>query len=207
MKNTFKFILAFAVVACFAFIKPNPNDPTKTITVVIDAGHGGNDEGTTVNGFSEKEIVSRIAQKIKNNNTDKNIIIHLTRTNDTFLSLTDRTNFINEIKPELVISLHVNNNKNVFLSGVELYISKKNEKYFVSKKIADDLNFRFINNHNLRSGGVKEANFTILKSTNFPSITVELGYLSNSNDQKYLTNNADQDKIASTILAAISALK
>lgn len=207
MKNAFKFILAFAVVASFAFIKPSENDPKKTINVVIDAGHGGQDQGAKFGAFSEKEIVASIAQKIKKNNKDNNVIIHLTRSDDNFITLADRANFINEIKPDLVLSIHVNNNANKQASGFELYISPKNENYENSKKIADDLNTRFVTNHNVKSRGVKEANFTILKNTPFPAVTVELGFISNENDRKYLTNNADQEKIATTILEAISAIK
>ena len=207
MKNTFKFILAFAVVASFAFMKPSENEPKKTINVVIDAGHGGQDEGAKFEGFSEKEIVASIAQKIKKNNANKNVIIHLTRADDTFISLTDRANFINEIKPDLVLSIHVNNNVNKQASGFELFISPKNENYENSKKIANDLNTRFVTNHNVKSRGVKDANFNILRSTPFPSITIELGYISNENDRKFLTNNADQEKIATTILEVISAIK
>lgn len=207
MKNTFKFILAFAVVASFAFMKPTSKDPKKVITVVIDAGHGGNDHGMTVDGFSEKEIVFLIAQKIKKNNSDKNVIIHLTRTEDEFIALKDRAKFINDLKPNLVLSLHVNGNENKEASGVELYISPKNVSYDVAKNIAEDLNARLITNHNLKSRGVKDANFMILRETTHPSITVELGFLSNENDRSYLTNDEQQEKIAATILEAISELK
>lgn len=206
MKNTLRFIFAFAVLASFAFIKPKDNDPKKTITVVIDAGHGGHDEGMTIDGFSEKEIVVSIAQKIKKNNSDKNVVIHLTRTDDQFISLQDRTNFINNLKPDLVLSLHVNGNKNSEASGVELYIFPKDETYENSKKIAQDLNTRFVNNNNLKSRGVKDANFKILKDTNYPSITVELGFLSNTNDRAYLTDDEQQEKIAASILELISTL-
>lgn len=206
MKNTFKFILACTVLACFAFMKPNSNDPKKTITVVIDAGHGGHDDGAKFEGFSEKEIVASFAQKIKANNTDKNVIIHLTRTDDTFLSLEDRAKFINELKPDLILSLHVNGLKNSNASGVELYVSPKNAQYDISKKIAEDLSSRFVNNHGLKSRGVKDANFNILRSTDFPSITVELGFLSNEYDRNYLTDNNQQEKIAETILELISTL-
>jgi len=206
MKNTFRIILAVAVLASFAFIKPKENNPKKTITVVIDAGHGGHDEGMIVEGFSEKEIVASIAQKIKKNNSAENIIIHLTRTDDQFISLQDRTNFINNLKPDLVLSLHVNGNKDTEASGVELYISPKNATYENSKKIAEDLNARFVNNNNLKSRGVKDANFTILQDTNYPSITVELGFLSNTKDRAYLTNDEQQEKIAESILELISTL-
>lgn len=207
MKNTFKFILAFAVLASFAFIKPSENDPKKTITVVIDAGHGGNDDGMTVDGFTEKQIVASIAQKIKQNNSDKNVILHFTRTEDSFVSLQDRTNFINEMKPDLVLSLHVNGNANTEASGVELYVSPKNAMHEKSKSIAEDLNNRLVTNNNFKSRGVKEANFTMLRDSKYPSITVELGFLSNANDREYLTNVGHQEKIANTILQTIYAMK
>lgn len=206
MKNTFKFILACTVLACFAFMKPNSNDPKKTITVVIDAGHGGHDDGAKFEGFSEKEIVASIAQKIKKNNSDKNVIIHLTRTEDNFISLQDRAKFINELKPDLVLSLHVNGNENTDASGVEFYISPKSSTYENAKIIAENLNSRFVNNHGLKSRGVKDANFTLLRDTEYPSITVELGFLSNENDRNYLTDNNQQEKIAATILELISTL-
>lgn len=206
MKNTFKFILACTVLACFAFMKPNSNDPKKTINVVIDAGHGGHDDGAKFEGFSEKEIVASFAQKIKANNTDKNVIIHLTRTEDNFISLQDRAKFINELKPDLVLSLHVNGNENTDASGVEFYISPKSSTYENAKKIAENLNSRFVNNHGLKSRGVKDANFTLLRDTQYPSITVELGFLSNENDRNYLTDNNQQEKIAETILELISTL-
>lgn len=207
MKNTFKFILAFAIVASFAFIIPSENDPKKTITVVIDAGHGGNDDGMKIEGFTEKEIVASIAQKIKQNNSDKNIILHFTRTDDNFVSLQDRTNFINEVKPDLVLSLHVNGNKNEQASGVELYVSPKNGMHEKSKTIAEDLNARLVSINNFKSRGVKEANFTLLRDSKYPSITVELGFLSNANDREYLTNVGHQEKIANTILETIHSMR
>lgn len=207
MKNVFKILLAFAVVTSFAFVKPFENEPKKTITVVIDAGHGGTDHGMTVDHFTEKEIVASIAQKIKDNNTNKNVIIHLTRTEDAFVSLQDRANFINNLKPDLVLSLHVNGNNNTEASGIEFYVSPKNVKYEKSKEIAEVLNSRLVNNHNVKSRGVKDANFTILRETEFPAITIEFGFLSNENDRVYLTSVGHHEKLANTILESIYALK
>lgn len=207
MKNTFKFILTFAVFTSFAFMNPLENDPKKTITVVIDAGHGGQDHGIKVEGFSEKEIVEAISQKIKDNNYDKKVLIYLTRTNDNFISLQDRVDFINNLKPDLILSLHVNGNKNTAISGVKFYVSPLNKQYETSKNTAEKINLHFVNNLNVQSKGVNDANFTILKNTEFPAITVELGYLSNENDRKFLTDNNQQEKIAEIILEIISKLK
>ena len=206
MRNTFKFILSLTVFALFAFNMPT-NDPKKTINVVIDAGHGGQDHGVMIDGFSEKEIVAKITEKIRKNNTNANVVIHLTRKDDQFISLEDRAKFINEIKPDLVLSLHVNSNKNSDASGVEFYVSPKNVTYAYAKAIAEKLNSTFITKHNLRSRGVNDANFLILRETEFPSVTVELGFLSNKNDRAYLTNEKEQDKIANSILEVISKLR
>jgi N-acetylmuramoyl-L-alanine amidase len=207
MNNAFKFILAFAVVVSFAFLTPSENDVKKIITVVIDAGHGGDDHGMIVEEYTEKEIVASIAQKIMENNSNKNVVIYLTRTEDRFITLQERAKLINELKPDLVLSLHVNGNKNVEVSGIELYISPKNIMYQNSKKIADDLNMRLVDNNSLKSRGVKNADFTILRDTQYPSITIELGFLSNVNDRAYLTNVGHHEKIANTILQTIYAIK
>ncbi len=206
MRNTFKFLLALTVIALFAFNTPE-NDPTKTINVVIDAGHGGHDHGVMIDGFTEKEIVAKITEKIRKNNINANVVIHLTRNDDQFISLQDRATFINEIKPDLVLSLHVNANKNKDASGVEFYVSPKNVNYAYAKTIAEKLNSTFITKHSFKSRGVNDANFLILRDTEFPSVTVELGFLSNKNDRAYLTNDVEQEKIANTILEVISKLK
>jgi N-acetylmuramoyl-L-alanine amidase len=207
MKNTLRFILALTIVTSFAFMKPVKNAPKKTINVVIDAGHGGHDHGMTVDRFTEKEIVASIAEKIKKNNSNKNVVIHLTRTEDNFISLQERAKLINELQPDLVLSLHVNGNKSTEASGIEIYISPQSSKYENSKLIAKNLNSKLIATHNFKSRGVKDANFMLLRETAYPSITVELGFLSNENDRQYLTNDNQQDKIAITILETIAELK
>jgi N-acetylmuramoyl-L-alanine amidase len=207
MKNTIKLGLTFAIITSFAFVKPVANDPENIITVVIDAGHGGEDHGMKLEGFSEKEIVAAISQKIKENNHDKNVIIHLTRTNDKFISLQGRVDFINNLKPDLILSLHVNGNKNTALSGVEFFVSPSNEKYETSKNSAEKINSHIVSSLQMQSNGVKDANFMILKNTKYPAIIMELGYLSNKNDRNWLTDSNQQEKIALVILEAISELK
>lgn len=107
-----KLSIVVLVFLCFAFIPKNDK-----ITVVIDAAHGGSDLGATMNGFSEKEIVSSIAQKIENLNLNSNIEILLTRSDDQNIPNQERVAFINAMKPDLVISLHVNASKTPNLMG------------------------------------------------------------------------------------------
>jgi len=206
MRNTFKIILALLVVGSFAFITPK-YPKSKQITVVIDAGHGGKDHGMTADEFSEKEIIQKISSKIKAQNEDQEIVIHFTRTDDEFVSLKDRTDYINTIRPDLVLSLHVNAVKNENASGIEFYINKENSNYEKSKAIAEKLNEKMVKNHSLKSRGIKEAKLFVLDKSEVPAVTVELGFLSNANDRKYLTDDNEQSRIANTILEFIGEMK
>lgn len=206
MKNTTKLFLLLTAIISFAFANPNPSE-VKQINVVIDASHGGYDTGATSKDASEKIIVAQITNKIKSLNKNKNIVLHFTRNSDAFLSLKERTDIINNIKPDLVLSLHVNSNKNKDKSGVELFVSKDSQSYEKSNEIANSLNEKLVKNHNFKVSEIKNAPFFILKKSNAPAIVLELGYLSNDGDKKYLTDENQQIKIAESILEFVSDLK
>lgn len=206
MKSTFKIILTLVVMSSLAFAIPK-EPKAKQITVIIDAGHGGKDHGQTINSITEKEIVEKITHKIKTQNADLDIVIHLTRNNDEFVSLKDRIDYINKIKPDLVLSLHVNGVNNANASGIEFFINKGNSNYEKSKAIAEKLNEKMIKNHHLKSRGVKEAQIFIIEKSEAPAVTVELGFLTNLNDRKYLTDDNEQGRIANTILEFLGEMK
>ncbi|MFE3871840.1 N-acetylmuramoyl-L-alanine amidase [Flavobacterium sp. ZS1P70] len=204
MKNTSKLVLALTVIVSFAFIKPKHSEPKK-INIVIDAGHGGTDFGATSDAITEKKIVEQVTKKIKSLNS--NVVIHLTRNEDSFLSLNDRTAFINKLKPDLVLSLHVNTSLNNKTSGLEFYVAKETEFFEKSSKIAAELINKFTTNKNLKISNVKTGPFYILKKSEVPAVIVELGYLTNENDKKYLVDDNEQNKIAQSISEFISEMK
>jgi N-acetylmuramoyl-L-alanine amidase len=206
MKKTAAFSLVGIALISFAFINPNANE-SKPITIVIDAGHGGSDLGATLNGDFEKVIVSQIAEKVKSLNENKNITILLTRSSDEFLTLDKRTDYINTVKPDLVLSLHVNTSPNHEKSGIEFFINDKSPFFEKSNKIANQLNASFAKNNALKVSDAKIAPFHILKKSEAPTVLIELGYLSNEKDRKYLTDNTEQDAIAKNINSFLSDLK
>jgi N-acetylmuramoyl-L-alanine amidase len=206
MKKTSLLFLALVALISSAFIKPMTNEP-KPITVVIDAGHGGSDFGASSNGTYEKVIVSQIAEKVKSLNANKNIIIELTRTSDELITLDKRTDYINAIKPDLVLSLHVNSSPNHEKSGVEFYVSDKSPFFEKSNEIASKLNLALAKNNSLKVSDTKTAPFHIIKKSEAPAVIVELGYLSNDNDKKYLTDDEEQNEIAKNIVTFLSDLK
>jgi N-acetylmuramoyl-L-alanine amidase len=203
-----KSLKIFVVLAAFASLGFSPNNEPRKIKVVLDAGHGGNDYGVKHDQFTEKQITSQIIEKIRFANKNENIDIQITRISDENISLADRATIINSIKPDLVLSLHVNYNKNSDVSGFEIYTSKtdnaNNEKSAVfAKRLSDKLSKKLAVNNR----GIKEAPLTILNKSESPAIVIELGFLSNANDRSYLTNNTGQDQIAETILEFISEME
>ncbi len=174
--------------------------------IVIDAGHGGHDFGATKDNLNEKNLIAEITKKIKKEYSDSDIEIHFTRTDDEFIDLNNRTNFINKIKPDLVISLHVNNNKNIESRGFEIYVSDKNESFEKSKIFAEKLAVK-LSKTQLKNRGLKIAPFYILKNSTCPSLVVELGFISNENDRKFISSEKGQSEIAKSILDFISEME
>ena len=206
MKKSIPLFLASAILVSFAFVKPLTKT-TRQINVVIDAGHGGTDFGATSSTAIEKVITEQITKKIKFLNKEANVIVHLTRNEDKNLSLSDRAAIINTIKPDLVLSLHVNQSSDVATSGMEFYVANESVNYTKSTEIANALRIKLMQNNSLKSSEVKKAPFFILKKAAVPAVVIELGYLSNLSDRAYLMDDKEQDKIASTILSFVSELK
>ncbi|MFC2104763.1 N-acetylmuramoyl-L-alanine amidase [Bacteroidota bacterium] len=92
-------------------------------TIIIDAGHGGRDDGTSGRKAKEKDIALTIAIKlgtyIEENIPDVKVIY--TRTTDVFVPLNERANIANKNKADLFISIHLNGNKNTRAYGTETY--------------------------------------------------------------------------------------
>jgi N-acetylmuramoyl-L-alanine amidase/beta-lactamase regulating signal transducer with metallopeptidase domain len=175
------------------------NDKKNKKTIVIDAGHGGKDPGAKIDEELESKIVESIAKKIKALNGNEDLKIILLREDDSFVSLSDRVNKINEINPDLLISLHLNASKNTNEKGVNAYVSSQNEFYEKSLVKANIL-IDNISNSNLAKGGVKDANLYIIKNSKCPAVLLEVGYLSNEKDKAYVTSEKGKNEIANGIL-------
>jgi N-acetylmuramoyl-L-alanine amidase len=203
MKNKFKLVSIFGIASILLLLAYKPLNEKKVI--VIDAGHGGKDFGATVGEVMEKKIVENLANKIKALNKDKNIEIVLLREEDNFLDLKERVDRINALKPNLVISLHVNNTKNEAVNGVGAFVSKENKFQEESHKHAEGL-IEMVSNDNLAKRGVKEAPLFILANSNCPAVNLQVGFLSNTKEREYLTSEKGQNEIASNVISYLKKL-
>ncbi|AZA90742.1 N-acetylmuramoyl-L-alanine amidase LytC precursor [Chryseobacterium nakagawai] len=166
--------------------------------IIIDAGHGGNDNGAVYGCFSEKDITLKIAKEIQklNGKQDQYEMI-LIRNEDTYPTLSERTNQINKLNPEMVISLHVNTSSQEETSkhGTEIYVQNAEDSKKLAGKIYKKFNVRKIEERN---------NLHILRETKAPAVLVELGFINNSADRAYITSENGQKEIAKKFVDIIN---
>ena len=90
--------------------------------VMIDPGHGGYDPGTQSSaGVMEKDLALQIATRLKTALEARGIRAELTRSNDEFVSLADRTRIANRAGADLFVSVHLNSSPNTDTTGIEVY--------------------------------------------------------------------------------------
>jgi len=92
-------------------------------TVVIDPGHGGEDEGAVTGQYKEKNIVLQIAKRLKTIiEANSKLKVFLTRSEDYFFPLRARTKVEDRVKANLFISIHLNSSENIKAQGYEVFV-------------------------------------------------------------------------------------
>ncbi|KAA2218720.1 MAG: N-acetylmuramoyl-L-alanine amidase [Roseobacter sp.] len=174
--------------------------------IVIDPGHGGNDSGAIgVNSLREKKItleIVRLISELAEKNYNKTVEIYQTRYSDTLVSLSDRAKLAKVLNADLFLSLHCNHSDNPDARGVEVYVPNKRLKFldeatWFGFQLQAELNEKL----GFESRGVKFANFQVLRETTdyMPSILLELGFVSNEDEQGYLLKPESLNAVALVI--------
>ncbi|MFF2014620.1 N-acetylmuramoyl-L-alanine amidase [Paenibacillus sp. NPDC058177] len=178
------------------------NKPGKIYKVVIDPGHGGEDPGATaVNGHFEKEFTLSMSKAIADVlEQDPEIQVELTRTDDTFISTQElyRPKLANELNADLFISIHGNTFDDSTVSGTESFYYHDESLAFaevIHKHVAQATGFK--------DRGVKKASYFVLRETHMPAALLELGYLTNPENEGMMWTAAFQQSVAAAIHAGI----
>lgn len=235
------------VTACAAFA---PSPPT--LTVVLDAGHGGKDPGNLGTGrytTTEKDITLDVTLKlgayIEENLPEVNVLY--TRTDDSFPALHDRVRLANEAQADLFISIHCDAFDNAGARGSSTYVMGmhkseeslrvamrenasmfKEEGYesnydgfdpndpdtYIALALRQNVNLdasltlgaaiqqQFRDRVGRRDRGVKQAGFYVISYTTMPSTLVELGFLTNPEEEDFLQSDNGKSYLASAIYRA-----
>ena len=178
------------------------------MTVLIDAGHGGSDEGAkNAEGLTEKDLALAIAKQIKHQSSAYNIKVLMTRDQDVYPSLKERTGMASEVKADLLISVHIGSadNTNTGPSGFDIYVTNRNQETMEQSKqlgrsIASEIQGLY------QTGPIrqrKEKGIWILDAVTCPAVLIECGNISNTKDITFISKPENQVKIAKSILEGI----
>ena len=168
--------------------------------VFVDAGHGGSDPGALGFGYRESDINLQIAKKVEAKLKDKGIDVKMTRTTDTYYSLSERAKMANDYAADAFISIHQNSADVESGNGVETYYNRNREE---DKPLSNDIQKNIIKQTSAKDRGVKNAGFVVLKETNMTAALAECGFISNKEEANKISNSNYQDKIATGIADGI----
>lgn len=175
--------------------------------IVIDPGHGGKDSGAVGTWSQEKDIVLEVCFLVRRA-LGSAVDVMLTRSDDRFLTLQERPGISNKLAADAFVSVHCNSADNKAAKGWEIFTTPGQNN---SDKLADAIGKQygdefpaFKSRCDLSDGDLdKEANFSVIRGTNCPSTLLELGFISNVEEEEILNNPEYQLAAAEAIASGI----
>ncbi|WP_214793831.1 MULTISPECIES: N-acetylmuramoyl-L-alanine amidase [unclassified Exiguobacterium] len=179
-------------------------------TIVIDAGHGGNDPGAVYGSSYEKVIAFDIAARLASTLSNTyGYNARMTRTNDVYLSLAQRVELTKSYKGSAFVSIHNNSSTNTSYHGHEVLVPT-GESYTTNPYISASRSLGAAINRELgariptiRNRGVKYQNVYVVGKNSVPSTLVEYGFISNANDRSHLTSTTYRQRMADATASGI----
>lgn len=201
-------LLLIIIISIFNVNASNLTFPLLGKTIYLDAGHGGVDNGATVNNVKEKDLNLQIVYKLKETLTSAGATVLLTRKDDNDISnpnalyrkksdFDNRIKLINNSNADLYISIHQNIYQNKKYSGPQVFYVKDNQK--LAEIIQNTLN-KYLNTKRK----VKTINNTYMyKLLKKKGILIECGFISNDNERYKLKTEEYQLKLSKIITEGI----
>ena len=167
--------------------------------VVIDAGHGGHDNGATTRyAGREKDLALDVALRVRAKLETAGFDTVLTRKNDTFIPLDKRAKISNRQSDSIFVSIHFNYSPNASIRGSEVFYKSR-----CSSRIASNILSQITTIPGFSSRGVKTANFRVLAKNRYPAVLVECGFLTNPSEGMRCANGAAREALAQAIAQGI----
>ncbi|MCF6138784.1 N-acetylmuramoyl-L-alanine amidase [Pseudalkalibacillus berkeleyi] len=171
--------------------------------ITVDPGHGDTDPGATANGLVEKEVVLSVGKKLRTYLERAGVKVVMTRSDDSYPSLSDRVGIAEKSNSDSFISIHANKFHSDAAHGTETFYNYYSPQGAEAKKLATYIQNRLYKAIDTSNRGVKHGNFQVIRDNYVPGVLVELGFLSNPNDARKLASNAYREKAAEAIYLGI----
>lgn len=204
-------LVAAAFSACAAVFMPAESTG---LAVVIDAGHGGWDGGVSAGGVKESELNLELAKSLADELERRGIAVVMTRTDDVALGETKRSDMearaqtIRSSRAECVISMHLNSfPMQPSRRGIQVFYDDTGRGAALAGALQARLNARLNAVYCGRSDLEPQAgDFFITKCSDLPSVIVECGFLSNSEDRRLLGQKSYRAELCGAIADALYEL-
>ena len=187
------------------------------ITVIIDAGHGGEDGGAEVDGVLEKDINLSIADKLAD--TLRLCGVRVTEIRDEDISVYDdsaqtlrekkvsdlkhRVEIVNGSENNILVSIHQNKFDNNAYSGAQVFYSSNNDKSRVLAESIRNSVVSLLQNDNTRELKPANSDIYLLDNATVPAVIVECGFLSNDEERAKLLDSGYQSEMAYSIAMGV----
>lgn len=220
--------------------------------IVLDPGHGGDDPGAVgkTKKLREKDINLAVCLRLRTLlEKELGVKVLMTRSDDRFITLKNRTKFANENHADLFVSVHTNASNNRSAKGLETYylstaqtsdaravealennvvelyegglsaVAKYDDLAFILSDLSQTEHLENSNKmalliqQNLVAGtkgsdrGVKQANFYVLRGAFMPAVLIEVGFITNADEEALLGTDVYQERVARTIYEGLKRFK
>ena len=177
--------------------------PLQGISLVLDPGHGGTELGAKApTGYPEKTINLLIAKLLKQELNKLGATVHLTRDSDLTLSLRERMNRIQELKPDLALSIHYNalpdNGDAENTQGISMFWYHPQ-----SHSLAVALHDHLVSSLDRTPAGVFWNNLALTRPQIAPMVLLELGFMINPWEFEWISDRTEQEKLVNAIAQGI----
>lgn len=177
------------------------------MNIMIDAGHGYNTPGKrTVDGMREYEFNSAVASEMKKLLSHyEDVTVYFSHSDERDVPLHERTTKANQLKVDLLVSIHANAHGNgkewTSAEGIETYVYTSRPKAALA--LATLVQEKLVQQTGRKNRGVKTASFHVLKATHMTAILCECGFMTNKTEAQLLSTSRYQKTCAQAIVDGV----
>ncbi len=202
-------------------LRPRYSPASGTVTtVVIDAGHGGQDAGAVSAYACEKDCNLAVARMLKSKLENQGFKVVMTRDGDYFLTLKQRVDIANATPNSIFVSIHHNSGRRA-AEGIETFTLAPhgttspfartrryaelcgNDQDCENIALATAIHSRAISSTKAVDRGIQRARFSVLCTIQRPAILFEGGFVSNMDEGRRISSRSYREKLAESICQGV----
>lgn len=202
---------------------PGSGAQKKSYTVLIDPAHGGDEAGVIVDKLREKDLNLNLALLIRQEaQKGANFEVQLTRSADRTMTVSERSKAVGVSNPDCLLILHVNAGFGKKAAGYEVYFPgfrqtiagggdsavilkdmEKNSYLNDSVRLAQKIQASLETVFPRKGRGLRDAPSPLLDALTLPGLIVEVGFATQTEDRKKLTDEETQKTVARALVRGL----